>query len=198
MKEENYVYGGASFLLVTTAVEVSLGVGCFGGVGIAEGGGIGGGIGFVRGMDGFALTTEFGMTGGLGFATSWVVVDFFITGYSLYSESPLGGFFLLGLSFTGFSFGGSEHGMVAIEGSGGGRLAFSGMEGGIEAAVDCGGGGSGGRNGGGACASVGLGVGSVERDSLLEMKEKRLDLRFGRVVLVHVSNHPHAYLIGGC
>lgn len=43
-----------------------------------------------------------------------------------------------------------------------------------------------------------MGVGSVERDSLLEMKEKRLDLRFGRVVLVHVSNHPHAYLIGGC
>lgn len=70
------------------------------------------------------------------------------------------------------------------------------MEGGIEAAVDRGGGGSGGWKGGGACASVGLGVGSVERDSLLEMKEKRLDLRFGWVVLVHVSNHPHAYLIG--
>lgn len=78
---------------------------------------MGGDIGFVRGMGGFALTTGFGMAGGLGLGTSWVVVDFFITEYS---ESPFEGFFLLGLSFTGFSFGGSEHGMVAIEGSGGG------------------------------------------------------------------------------
>ena len=41
-----------------------------------------------------------------------------------------------------------------------------------------------------------MGVGSAERDSRLEKKEKRPDLRFGCVVLVHVTRHTHAYLIG--
>ena len=39
-------------------------------------------------------------------------------------------------------------------------------------------------------------MGSAERDSRLERKEKRLDLRLGCVVLVHVRSHPHVYLIG--
>ena len=160
MREGSCLYGGASFLGTSAVgnlfvVEGSLGIGCLGGsgivclggigivedgvgiaedggtgisclggTGISEGGGIGGGIGFVRGMGGFVLTIGLGAVDGLDVDTCW--------------------FFSRPSFSSAFSFGGSEVGIVATDGNGGGWLAFSGMGGGIGTGVARGGGGSGG------------------------------------------------------
>ena len=98
MRESDCLYGGASFLVPSVGggllvVDVSVGVGVFldmgasldlvilgvdislgivrcGGIGIVEGGGIGGGAGFVGGMGGFALVAVFCVAAGLGLGTS--------------------------------------------------------------------------------------------------------------------------------
>ena len=102
--------GGLLVVEVSLGVEVSfimdvslnvgvsfmdiLGVACCGRIGIIEGGGIGGGAGFVGGTGGFALVSVF-----------CVVADLDIGASRLLS---------------GLSFCGSALGIVAIDGSGGG------------------------------------------------------------------------------